>query len=131
MRVLLEQADQGEIEPPPETHITVVTSLVAEFLKELPGSVLHSVEIDSFIEAGSDILLLRKAVDSMAPTRKAILGVLVRHWHLIALDVGNLMTPKYIAKACFMFLVDSKAIDTHLNPLTPQPTTLHTRTRHT
>ena len=34
VKALLDRADEGEIDPPPDTHITVVTSLVAEFLKE-------------------------------------------------------------------------------------------------
>ena len=40
----------------------------------------------------------------MGSTRRAILGELCQHWHLIAKDVGNLMTPKYLAKALlFLF----------------------------
>ena len=108
VKSLLARADQGIVEPPAGTHLTVVTSLVAEFLKELPGAVLHSAEIDAMIEAGTDIGKLSGAIDEMSTTRRALLGILVRHWHWIALDLKNLMTPKYLAKACFMFLVDSK-----------------------
>jgi len=98
VRTLLEASDEGHVEPPPGTHITVVTSLVAEFLKELPGAVLHSEEVDAFIEAGVDTAKLKDVLRIMKPARCAILGTLVKHWHLIAKDVGNLMTPKYIGK---------------------------------
>ena len=98
VKQLLQESDDGNVEPPPGTQIAVVTSLVAEFLKQLPGAVLHSQEVDALIEAGQDITALKAVLETMAPSRCAILGVLVQHWHLIAKDVGNLMTPKYIAK---------------------------------
>ena len=68
------------MKPPPGTHITVVTSLVAEFLKELPGSVLHSAEVDSFLAAGRDISKLHDAIGLMAATRRSLMSDYYHIW---------------------------------------------------
>jgi hypothetical protein len=100
--------NSGEIIPANGTHVTVVTSMVAEYLKELPGAIFNNNQVDQCLAAGGDMAALKQMIQGMSPARSCILGCLLQHWHLVAKDKRNLMTPKAIGKACFLFLVDSK-----------------------